>query len=81
MNILVLPLVCSVTMGACAWGVYGIGERFFHGRFGVLLSMGIAILAAVVVYLILTVLLRMITKEDMRLIPGGDKIAKLLHMK
>ena len=80
-NILVLPLVCSVTMGACAWGVYGIGERFFHGRFGVLLSMGIAILAAVVVYLILTVLLRMITKEDMRLIPGGDKIAKLLHMK
>ena len=41
----------------------------------------IAILAAVAVYLILAVLMRMITRDDMRLIPGGEKIAKLLHMR
>ena len=30
---------------------------------------------------VLTVVLRMITREDMALIPGGDKLARLLHMR
>ena len=82
--ILVKPFLCSALMGGCAWGLYGLCDRFL--RFGsprihMLLCMGIAILAAVAVYLILAVLMRMITREDMRLIPGGEKIAKVLHMR
>jgi hypothetical protein len=42
--------------------------------------MFLAIVLAVAVYLILTITMRMITKEDMALIPGGDKIAGLLRM-
>ena len=36
--------------------------------------------AAVVVYFVSVIFLRGITKADMKLIPGGEKVAKLLHM-
>ena len=83
-NILIKPFLCSAVMGACAWGLYGLSDRFLRfggARLHMLLCMGIAILAAVAVYQILAVLMRMITRDDMRLIPGGEKIAKLLHMR
>ena len=41
---------------------------------------GPAMAAAIVVYLVMTVLLGTVTKEDMKLIPGGGKLAKLLHL-
>ncbi len=82
-TILVRPLLCSAVMGGCAWGVYGLVERFLPGagRVRMMINMFIAIGAAVLVYLVLVILMRMITREDMRLIPGGEKLAKLLHMK
>ena len=51
------------------------------GRLGLLIGTAAAILAAVAVYLLLSILLRTVTREDMTLIPGGAKIARLLHMK
>jgi hypothetical protein len=39
-----------------------------------------AIAVAGVVYLVLIVVLRAISKEDLSLMPKGDKLAKLLHM-
>lgn len=80
--ILLKPLLASALMGGAAWGSYGLLERVLplHGRLQTPLCMLLAILLAVLVYLVLTVTLRMITREDMALIPGGDKIARLLHM-
>ncbi len=83
-NILIRPFLCSAVMGGCAWGVYGLCDRFL--RFGsprlhMLLCMSLAILAAVAVYLVFAIAMKMITRDDMRLIPGGEKIAKLLHMR
>ena len=46
-----------------------------------LLCMVLAMAAAVIVYLVSVVVLRGITKEDMKLIPGGEKAAKILHMR
>ena len=82
-SILLKPLLASAVMGAAAWGLYGLLFRFLPGpgMLHLLLSMGLSILAAVVVYLVLTVAGRMITREDMALIPGGEKIARLLHMR
>ena len=40
----------------------------------------VAILVAVVIYAVLVVVLRAITKEDLSLMPKGDKIARLLHL-
>ena len=39
------------------------------------------ILAAVIVYIVAAILLRAVTREDMKLIPGGEKIARILHMR
>lgn len=80
--ILVKPFLCSALMGACAWAVYGLAGRLVNtgSRLGMLICMVLAMAAAVVVYLISAVSMRTVTKEDMTLIPKGEKLAKLLHM-
>ena len=77
------PVVSSALMGAAAWGVYGLAARFLppHSRFSTLLAMAVAIVAAVLVYAAAAIVSRSITKEDMKLIPGGEKLAKILHMR
>ena len=77
------PLMASALMGLAAWGVYGLCGRFLMGRIGhgMLIAMALAILAAVAVYLAAIICSRSITREDMRLIPGGEKIAALLHIR
>ena len=75
------PVAASALMGLTAWAVYGLLGRVGHGLMGLVLGLGGAILAAVAVYLVLVIVLRLITREDMRLIPGGEKLAKLLHMR
>ncbi len=76
-------IISSVLMGAAAWSVYGIAEKLLGAgdRLHMLLCMMLAIVAAVVVYLIAAVNTRAVTREDMALIPGGEKVANLLHMR
>ena len=82
-RILLKPAACSAVMGLCAWAVNGLALRAIgpHGRFGGILAMLIAIAAAVVVYVVCVISTRALTREDLSLIPGGDKIARLLRMK
>ena len=76
------PLAASALMGLTAWGVYGLCARLLgQGRIGTLLSMCAAIGAAVIVYLVTAIVFKAVTKEDMKLIPGGEKIARILHMR
>ena len=63
-------------MGAAAWACYGL----LAGHLGNTLSVAGAIVAGCVVYAVLVVVLRAITKEDLSLMPKGDKIARLLHL-
>lgn len=77
------PVGASLLMGASAWAVYGLAGRFLNtgSYFGLAAAAGLAILAAVVVYLVSVIAMRVVTKEDMSLIPGGEKVAKILHMR
>ena len=76
------PVLSSAVLGVSAWAVFGLLARILgHGRFSTLLAMAAAILAAVAVYLAAAIFSRSVTKEDMRLIPGGEKIAKILRMR
>lgn len=77
------PVGASLLMGASAWAVYGLAGRFLGtgSYLGMAAAAGLAILVAVIVYLVSVVALRVITKEDMSLIPGGEKVAKILHMR
>ena len=54
------------------------------GFLGKLLGIGailLLVLVAVVVYFVMVIVSRSITAEDVKLIPKGEKIAKLLHIK
>lgn len=77
------PVAASALMALTAWGVFGLCQRALAGmhRMGALLALCAAILAAVVVYLVAAIFFRAVTRDDMKLIPGGEKIASILHMR
>ncbi len=75
------PLAASVLMAAAAWASHGLLSRFLSGSFvkEAAATAG-AILVAVLVYAVLVVVLRVLSKEDLELMPKGEKIAKILHI-
>ena len=77
------PLLCSVLMGAAAYGVYSLCSRLIGntGSLKMLASMALAVAAGVVIYVMVVIRSKAITNEDMKLIPGGEKVGRLLHMK
>ena len=83
LRIFARPLAASVLMGAAAWAIYGLCASFIGAVSWsrIALCMLAAIAVAVIIYLVSTIALRSITKEDMKLIPGGEKIAKFLHIR
>lgn len=70
------PLLASVVMGAGAWGVYGLASKAVGSRIGVL----VAVCAAMVIYAVLIVALRVLNRDDLSLMPKGEKIGRLLHI-
>ena len=76
------PALASAVMGAAAWGCQGLFSRFLGGGFArQALATLLAIGAAVVVYAVLVIALRIITREDLKLVPKGEKIARILHIR
>ena len=84
----VRPLAASLLMGGCAWGVYkalcavlSSAGLFQSGRMLFLVPAVLAVLAGVVLYLVFIVMLKAITREELELVPKGDKLAKLLRVR
>ena len=93
----VKPLLASGAMALTAWGTHKLlaGVLFGMSRFQRVLESGevvlsylggavatlCAILVGVAVYAALVLVLKAISREDLELMPKGDKIAKLLHIK
>ena len=89
--IFVKPFIASAMMGAAAWAVYGLlyrvlshvpegeTERVITWMDNAVATMG-AIGVAMVIYVVLVVALRAVSREDLALMPKGDKIAKLLRL-
>ena len=73
------PFVPSAIMAAAAWAAYGLLTNFL--RFGNALATIGGIGVGVVVYLVLVLALRVLSREDLELMPKGDKIARILHIK
>jgi len=72
------PLVASGVMALAAWSSHGLLLRFLHSN--TLATVG-GIGIAVVVYAILVIALRAISKDDLALMPKGEKIAKILRVR
>ncbi len=71
------PLIASLGMGASAVLTFNLISVFLGEKIGTIL----AILVAMVVYVVLLVLVKAITREDAELMPKGDKIIKILKLK
>jgi stage V sporulation protein B len=80
------PGINAVIMGAASWLVYPavleiLGAGPNPGRIMILIALAAAVAVGVVVYAVMTIVTGAITMEDMKLIPKGEKVAKLLHIK
>lgn len=86
------PLFASAVMGALARAIYSLLDKLLmassifasSGRkewLSMVLSMFAAIVFAVIVYAVLVIAMRAITKEDVKLLPKGEKIARFLKIK
>ena len=86
------PGISAAVMGFAVWAVYGLAEKLLLNT-GILstgtgltgtgnaLATVLAIGVGVIVYFALILLTRAISKDDLSLMPKGDKIARLLHIK
>lgn len=74
----VKPLLASAIMAAAVWASYGLLTGPLH--VGSRISTLLAIFVGVVLYVISVLALRVLTREDLSLMPKGDKIAKILHI-
>ena len=74
------PVVAEVVIFR-AWGSHGLLARVLNGSLtrDMAATAG-AILVGVVVYVILVLALRTLTREDLEMMPGGKKLAKILHI-
>lgn len=94
MPIFAKPAVASAVMGGAAWAVYGLLSRILSSeqvdqagqtvravsRMGNAAGIFLAIAVAGVVYLVLVIALRAISRDDLALMPKGDKLARLLRL-
>lgn len=80
-RMLLRPVISCLVMAAAAWASYGLasavlGEGWSRMALAMLVGVGVAAL----VYIVLIIVTRAITLEDMKLIPKGEKLAKILHI-
>ncbi|MBQ1994701.1 MAG: polysaccharide biosynthesis protein [Clostridia bacterium] len=70
------PLVSAIACGVTAWGInYVVTEKLMlESRIFTIVSIG----AAAVVYAVLMLILKGIVKDDVEMLPKGEKIAKIL---
>lgn len=79
------PAAASALMGGAAWAVHGFLFRALSGGHSVYGTNAIAtlcgILAGVFVYAILVAAMRILRAEDLKTVPHGARLAKLLHLR
>ena len=81
------PLIAALVMGAAAWGAYGLCLRVLARRITstFLLNAGavvVALIVAIIVYLALIVVLRVVSKDDLSSMGGkGEKLARFLRLR
>lgn len=72
------PTLASALMGGAAWGIERLlsGLQLFQNGWMPRIATVLAILAAIVTYVVFTLLFAMFTKEELAYIPGGRKLAR-----
>ena len=84
---LLRPFFCTLIMAGAAWGTFGLVNRLVTSAFGDIssrlaqtFSLTLAIGLAGLVYLILIVATKALTFEDLKMLPKGEKLARILRV-
>ena len=73
--VFVKPIVSAVAMGACAFASYKLLFMLLHRNS---IAMLVSVMGGVVVYAVLVLATKTITKEEIGMLPKGDKLVKIL---
>ena len=76
-SVFLKPFIVAAICAAAAFGVYQLGAAVLP-RFAKYLTLA-AILVACLVYIAALLLLKAISKDDVLMLPKGEKIAKVLE--
>lgn len=68
------PIIATIMMAICSYYVYNLISQLIIERLATIISIGIA----VIIYLISIIILQVLSKEEIYMIPGGEKIQKVL---
>ncbi len=85
-RVFIMPLINCAIMGLVAWIMYPavlklLGASLDPSRMEILIAIVDSIAVAAAVYLVITIFTQAITKEDMKLLPKGERLAQILHIK
>lgn len=72
---IVKPILATIAMGICSYGVYLLLIGINVGKLATI----IAILVAIIIYALAVISLKIFTKEEIFMIPYGQKIYKILE--
>ncbi len=84
-SVFLKPLICASMCGVSAWAVSGLGKNFIpafelNTRIATeTVAAVFAIFAAVVVYAVALLFTRTLVSEDIKMLPKGEKICKVLE--
>ena len=81
---ILLPTLCSLIMGAAAYGVYRLvygmlPPSMMKGRLGMAAVVLPSVAVAIVVYALLLVRLKAVDEEELMAMPGGRRLVRLLR--
>lgn len=68
------PIIATIMMAICSYYVYNLISQLIIERLATIISIGIA----VIIYLISIITLQVLSKEEIYMIPRGEKIQKVL---
>lgn len=80
----ILPSLCSILMGAAAYGVYRgvyslLPVSMLRGRLGMAIVVMPSVAVAILVYALLLVRLKAVDREELKAMPGGRKLVRILR--
>lgn len=69
------PILATAIMGICSYYIYFVLNGIIVERLATI----IAILAAVIIYILAIIALKVFAKEELKMLPAGDKITRILE--
>ena len=72
---LIKPIVATLIMAICLIASYNVLKIVIGGRIAIILALGIA----VVIYVLSVIVLKILNKEDIYMLPAGEKIYSMLQ--